>query len=133
MARHITIINESGLYNAILGSKKPQAKAFKKWVTSEVLPSIRKSGSYIRESANAEIIAEHNLLDSCVTMAIFAEETHLLAKVLKKLAQKYEANAKFAESRLKSALKHNPDILKKSKRIARGIEGSKADLRFLLY
>ena len=40
------IINESGLYSLILGSRKPEAKAFKKWVTSEVLPQIRKTGSY---------------------------------------------------------------------------------------
>lgn len=45
--RYIAIINESGLYNAALGSTKPEAKAFKKWVTSEVLPSIRKHGGYI--------------------------------------------------------------------------------------
>ena len=43
----ITIyINESGLYNLILKSQKPEAKQFKQWVTSEVLPSIRKTGSY---------------------------------------------------------------------------------------
>lgn len=42
----LTVINESGLYSSILGSKKPEAKAFKKWVTSEVLPAIRKTGSY---------------------------------------------------------------------------------------
>lgn len=41
-----TIINESGLYNVILRSDKPEAKPFRKWVTSEVLPSIRKTGSY---------------------------------------------------------------------------------------
>lgn len=41
-----TIINESGLYSAVLSSRKPEAKAFKKWVTSEVLPAIRKTGSY---------------------------------------------------------------------------------------
>lgn len=40
------IINESGLYSLILRSRKPEAKAFKKWITSEVLPSIRKTGSY---------------------------------------------------------------------------------------
>ena len=40
------IINESGLYSLILTSRKPEAKRFKKWVTSEVLPSIRKTGSY---------------------------------------------------------------------------------------
>lgn len=44
--RGVTLINESGLYSAILGSTKPEAKPFKKWVTSEVLPSIRKTGSY---------------------------------------------------------------------------------------
>lgn len=42
-----TLINESGLYALILGSKLPQAKAFKRWVTSEVLPAIRKDGGYI--------------------------------------------------------------------------------------
>lgn len=43
---NMTIINESGFYNAIIGSKKPEAKIFKKWITSEVLPSLRKTGSY---------------------------------------------------------------------------------------
>ena len=42
----VSIINESGLYSAILKSRKPEAKAFKKWVTSEVLPSIRKRGMF---------------------------------------------------------------------------------------
>lgn len=44
--RNVTIINESGLYSLILSSKLPSAKSFKHWVTSEVLPSIRKTGSY---------------------------------------------------------------------------------------
>lgn len=44
--QNTTIINESGLYSAILRSDKPEAKRFKKWITSEVLPSIRKTGSY---------------------------------------------------------------------------------------
>ena len=42
----VTIINESGLYNAVLGSTKPNAKRFRKWVTGEVLPSIRKTGKF---------------------------------------------------------------------------------------
>jgi prophage antirepressor-like protein len=42
----INLINESGLYSLILGSRKPEAKRFKKWVTSEVLPAIRKTGRY---------------------------------------------------------------------------------------
>lgn len=41
------IINESGLYSLILRSRKPEAKAFKKWVTGTVLPAIRKDGGYI--------------------------------------------------------------------------------------
>ena len=41
-----SIVNESGLYALVLSSRKPEAKAFKKWITSEVLPSIRKTGKY---------------------------------------------------------------------------------------
>lgn len=44
--QEMSVINESGLYSAILKSRKPESKRFKKWVTSEVLPSIRKTGSY---------------------------------------------------------------------------------------
>ena len=46
----MVVSNESGLYSSILGSNKEQAKNFKKWVTSEVLPSIRKTGSYSIQS-----------------------------------------------------------------------------------
>ena len=45
--QEMTIINESGLYSLILSSKLPQAKEFKRWVTNEVLPQIRKTGGYI--------------------------------------------------------------------------------------
>ena len=45
----VTIINESGLYHAVLKSRKPEAKRFRKWVTSEVLPQIRKTGQYSTE------------------------------------------------------------------------------------
>ena len=59
----MVIINESGLYSLILSSKLPQAKEFKRWVTSEVLPQIRKTGGYIptrdaegRELSGREIL-----------------------------------------------------------------------------
>ena len=62
--RSIIFINESGLYSLILSSKLPQAKAFKRWVTSEVLPQIRQTGGYIptkdaqgRPLSNEEIIS----------------------------------------------------------------------------
>ena len=49
--REVNIINESGLYALILRSRKPEAKRFRKWVTSEVLPAIRKTGAYIHAPA----------------------------------------------------------------------------------
>lgn len=52
-----TIINESGLYNVILRSDKPEAKPFRKWVTAEVLPSIRKHGAYMTENTLENMIA----------------------------------------------------------------------------
>lgn len=52
----VTIINESGLYSLIFGSKLESAKRFKRWVTSEVLPSIRKTGGYQKPTTIAEQI-----------------------------------------------------------------------------
>ena len=52
-SQKVWIINESGLYTVILRSDKPQAKPFRKWVTSVVLPSIRKTGSYSVQQPNA--------------------------------------------------------------------------------
>lgn len=58
-----TIINESGLYNVIIRSDKPEAKPFRKWVTSEVLPSIRKHGAYMTpETLQAAIMNPDYLL-----------------------------------------------------------------------
>lgn len=55
------IVNEYGLYNLVLASRKPEAKAFKRWITHEVLPTIRKTGGYIAGSENlsdAELMAK---------------------------------------------------------------------------
>lgn len=59
-------INESGLYSLILSSKLPSAKKFKRWVTSEVLPSIKKHGGYI---ANQEQLSETEILARAVLLA----------------------------------------------------------------
>lgn len=56
--QNITIINESGLYSLMLKSKLPCAKKFKRWVTSEVLPSIRKTGAYSMQGAGRDAPAE---------------------------------------------------------------------------
>ena len=53
----VNVVNESGLYNLILGSRKSEAKRFKRWVTHEVLPAIRKTGSYAMPGAIAALPA----------------------------------------------------------------------------
>jgi prophage antirepressor-like protein len=59
------ILTESGFYSLVLGSRKPEAKAFKKWVTSEVLPAIRKTGTYSTKNDLSQfttLLAEHKTL-----------------------------------------------------------------------
>ena len=67
--REMYIINESGLYNVILRSDKPEAKPFRKWVTSEVLPSIRKHGAYmIPETLEAAILNPDTMIKLCTAL-----------------------------------------------------------------
>lgn len=61
-----TIINESGLYSLVLSSKLPTAKKFKHWITSEVLPAIRKTGGYI---ANAETMTDAEIMSKALLIA----------------------------------------------------------------
>lgn len=61
-----TIVNEPGLYTLVLGSRKPEAKAFKRWVTHEVIPSIRRTGGYI---AGAESMTPEELMAKALTVA----------------------------------------------------------------
>lgn len=56
--QQVILINESGLYSLILSSKLPKAKEFKRWVTSEVLPSIRKHGAYMTDETLHRAITE---------------------------------------------------------------------------
>lgn len=56
------IVNEPGLYALILGSRKPEAKVFKRWITHEVIPTIRKTGSYSQPMSQLEIM--RNMLDA---------------------------------------------------------------------
>jgi prophage antirepressor-like protein len=60
--RGTTTINEAGLYSAILASTKPEAKPFKRWVTHEVLPAIRKTGSFTTSQSRAAIAANDNIV-----------------------------------------------------------------------
>ena len=60
--QEMTIINESGLYSLIISSKLPKAKEFKRWVTSEVLPSIRKHGAYMTAEKLEEVILNPDMM-----------------------------------------------------------------------
>lgn len=70
--RNMVSINESGLYSLILSSKLPQAKDFKRWITTEVLPSIRKNGGYLK---NQEKMSNEEILANAVLLA-----NHLIAE-----------------------------------------------------
>lgn len=65
--REMLCINESGLYNVILRSDKPEAKPFRKWVTSEVLPSIRKHGAYMTQATLQEALCNPDALFQIVS------------------------------------------------------------------
>ena len=61
------LINESGLYSLVTASKLPSAKKFKRWVTSEVLPAIRKHGAYITQPKIEEILANPDIIIELAT------------------------------------------------------------------
>ena len=65
----MTIINESGLYSLVLSSKLPTAKKFKRWVTSEVIPSVRKHGAYMTpETLEAAILNPDVMIQLCTAL-----------------------------------------------------------------
>jgi len=77
-------INESGLYTLILRSNKPEAKSFRKWVTSEVLPSIRKTGAYAvpaETGTRGAVPAVAGTVESLIVRAVCALERRLFGKV----------------------------------------------------
>lgn len=65
--QNLTIINESGLYSLILSSKLPKAKEFKRWVTSEVIPSIRKHGAYMTPDTIEQAISNPDFIIKLAT------------------------------------------------------------------
>ena len=82
----MTIINESGLYSLILSSKLESAKRFKHWVTSEVLPSIRKHGAYMTDATLEQALTNPNFLIQLATKLKEEQEAR------KKLEKKVEAD-----------------------------------------
>lgn len=86
-AQNTRFVNEDGLYDVILDSRKPEAKQFRKWITSDVLPSIRKTGGYIHQEdgdtdadimAKALVIAQRTIEDKKQRIQMLeGENTHL--------------------------------------------------------
>jgi anti-repressor protein len=74
------IINESGLYSLVLSSKLPNAKKFKKWVTSEVLPSIRKHGAYMTEDTIEKALTSPDFLIQLATRLKEEQEKRIAAE-----------------------------------------------------
>lgn len=74
--REMYIINESGLYSLILSSKMPKAKAFKRWITSEVIPAIRKTGKY---EAMAQAVPINDELATDFTQLEFDQRIRIAA------------------------------------------------------
>ena len=71
-------VNEPGFYSIVLGSKKPECKAFKRWVTHEVLPQIRQTGQY--HARNAEAVAPAGPLADQLTRMLTTVETRLTSQ-----------------------------------------------------
>ena len=78
--RLMTVINESGLYSLILSSKLPDAKKFKRWVTSEVLPAIRKHGGYLTNEKIEEALLNPDTLIKLATQLKREREGRLIAE-----------------------------------------------------
>lgn len=99
----LVVINESGLYSLILRSRKPEAKAFRKWITSEVIPSIRKTGSYsVTKNPVDVVVYSDNPLERCKALTAILEkqeEEKLLLEQQKHIAEQERDDVKEAFSR----------------------------------
>ena len=85
-AQNTYIVNESGLYNVILRSDKEEAKPFRKWVTSEVLPSIRKHGAYMTPEKLKEVILNlDTMIELCTALINEQDKNKALQAVNSKL------------------------------------------------
>lgn len=94
-----TLMNESGLYSAILRSRKPQAKAFKKWVTSEVLPSIRKHGAYMTDQALEQAVTNPDFM---IGLLINLKEEKVKLAAAQRQIVKQQPLVTFAEACMQS-------------------------------
>lgn len=78
--QNLAVINESGLYSLIMSSKLPTAKKFKHWVTSEVLPTIRKHGAYLSDEKIEEVLTDPDTIIKLATQLKEEREARLIAE-----------------------------------------------------
>ena len=89
-----SIVNEPGLYSLVLGSRKPEAKAFKRWITHEVIPAIRKHGGYLTPDKVEEALLNPDTLIKLATNLKAEREARLKAEEARRLlTEKVEADA----------------------------------------
>ncbi len=93
--RKMTVVNESGLYSLILGSKLPQAKEFKHWVTSEVLPAIHKHGAYMTPQTIEKALLNP---DTIINLATQLKEEQQKRKRLQEENEVMKPKALFADA-----------------------------------
>ena len=131
--QHPTIINESGLYSLILSSKMPKAKAFKRWVTSEVLPAIRRDGVYQSVKNQQELeeaIAKNANIQNAIDRVIEArkkldENTAFLDECRK---NREDSKAKYMQVKalcgeFKAIYGQNCDTVRTMENVVRGSQG----------
>ena len=94
-----SLINESGIYSLIMGSKLPSAKEFKRWVTSEVIPSIRKHGAYMTPDTIELALSDPDFI---IGLATRLKEEQLKTKELEAVIEEQEPKVKFADALLRS-------------------------------
>jgi len=99
-------INEAGLYSLILSSTKPEAKAFKRWITHEVLPAIRKAGRYTREDQAEKDLTLQRLHREITAME--ADRSEINAN-LKAKREKFYKLLYIDPNQLKLEFKHSPN------------------------
>ena len=104
-------INESGLYSLILSSKKEEAKVFKKWVTSEVLPTIRKTGSYVAPALLDKQIVLKDEKDLHYKVINYIREYYSSAIIIAGLGENQDTIPKRIDSKCKGYTKGQPDII----------------------
>ena len=98
--QEMTMVNESGLYHLVLLSKKPEAKKFRKWVTEEVLPSIRKTGSYSITKTNMDIaIYSDDPLERGKAIVAMLEEERAKQALIEQQRDKAEEAKAIAEKK----------------------------------